>query len=240
MPDVQEHRWAALEAEWLDVLESEATAVAKRLVDAPGGIAGWTTALDRMCAEQDALLRGGQWVGGPDDVLSILGRSRHETYHSALLAWLLDPQARHGFGAGFLAGVLRHCVPEAVFLDLERARSDVEVTRGDTRADIVVFGPQFTLVIENKVNAGEQHRQCDRLHARFQEEVGALFLFLSPTGRAPETATGAAAEAFQSMRYAEIATLLGGALRLPEGKDSTRRGRETASNYLATLEKEFR
>lgn len=240
MLDVQEPRWAALEAEWRDVLASEATAIAARLADGPGTIVAWTAELAGMRAEQDELLRAGHWIGGPDDVLSILGRSRHETYHSALLAWLLDPQARHGFGAAFLEGVLRHCAPEATFPDLQRARSDVEVTRGDTRADIVVFGSQFTLIIENKVNAGEQARQCDRLHARFQEEPGALFLFLSPTGRAPETATGAAAEAFKSIRYAEIAVLLGKALNHPEGKGSTRHGRETASNYLATVEKEFR
>ena len=167
-------------------------------------------------------------------MLSILGRSRREAYHSALLAWLLNPQARHGLGPAFLNGIIRHCAPEISFSDLHRARCELEVHRVDTRADIVVFAPQFTLVIENKVDAGEQPCQCDRLYEHFGRDPGAVFLFLSPSGRAPQTASGSAKEAFKPVRYADIARLLEQALTRSAGEGATPRGREVALNYLTS------
>ncbi|XXX92523.1 PD-(D/E)XK nuclease family protein [Sorangium sp. So ce204] len=111
--------------------------------------------------------------------------------------------------------------------------------KGNARADVVVAGPGLCLVIENKVDAGEQPRQCDRLFESFGREPGALFVFLSPSGRAPETATGSAREAFQKVSYADIASMLRSSWARAPGKGATARGREVVSNYLATLEREF-
>ncbi|WP_437675740.1 PD-(D/E)XK nuclease family protein [Sorangium sp. So ce131] len=228
----EESQIAALAAEWRAILALEqANRTAK--------VAAWEARVAELRAEHDALLRDGAWVGGPDDTLSILGINRKELYHSALLAWLLDPQSRHGLGSRFLEAVLRRCTSDLPTSDLHRARPALEVAQGNARADIVVTGPGLCLVIENKVDAGEQPRQCDRLFESFGREPGALFVFLSPSGRAPETATDSAQGAFHPMSYADIASMLRDALAHAPWKGATVHGREVASNYLATLEKEF-
>ncbi|WP_437605061.1 PD-(D/E)XK nuclease family protein [Sorangium sp. So ce834] len=232
-PEADEPRLAGLAAEWRAI-------VAREQENRVAQVAAWDAKLAELRAEQDALLRRGHWVGGPDDLLSILGQSRQERYHSALLAWLLDPQGRHGFGAGFLEALLRRCTAEPPTAELNRARPALEVSLGDACADVVVAGPGLCLVIENKVDAREQPLRCDRLYDSFCREPGALFVFLSPSGRAPVTATGAAREAFTPMSYAELAGMLRDALASAPGKGTTAHGREAASNYLATLEREFR
>lgn len=232
-PEADEPRLAGLAAEWRAI-------VAREQEDRVAQVAAWDAKLAELRAEQEALLSGGHWVGGPDDLLSILGQSRQERYHSALLAWLLDPQGRHGFGAGFLEALLRRCTAEPPRAELNRARPALDVSLGNTRADVVVAGPGLCLVIENKIDAREQPKQCDRLYESFCCEPGALFILLSPSGRAPVTATGGAREAFTPISYADIAALLRDALASAPGKGATARGREAASNYLATLEREFR
>jgi hypothetical protein len=198
----------------------------------------WTTEIEELAAEHDQLIRDGRWVSGPEDLLSIIGRPRREAYHSAVLAWLLDPQGRHGLGASLLRALLNACGGD-IGGDLRTTLCKQEVQRDDTRADVVVSGPGFTLLIENKVDAGEQDRQCDRLFQQFARDPGAQFLFLTPTGRKPTTATGAAADAFRSMSYAELTRLVRGAFTLAATTGATAHGREVVSNYLATLEKEF-
>ncbi|WP_438014175.1 PD-(D/E)XK nuclease family protein [Sorangium sp. So ce315] len=232
-PEADEPRLAGLAAEWRAI-------VAREQENRVAQVAAWDAKLAELRAEQEALLRGGHWVGGPDDLLSILGQSRQERYHSTLLAWLLDPQGRHGFGAGFLEALLRRCTADPPSAALNRARPALEVSLGDARADVVVAGPGLCLVLENKIDAREQPQQCDRLYESFCHEPGALFVFLSPSGRAPVTATGGAREAFTPMSYADIAAMLRDALASAPGKGATARGREAASNYLATLEREFR
>jgi hypothetical protein len=91
----------------------------------------------------------------------------------------------------------------------------------------------LTLVVENKVDAVEGWRQCDTLFERFS---GARFVFLTPTGRAPQTATGAAAPAFSVVRYCDLRTILERAL-LDSVSDGP--GRRVTEDYLRTLKKEF-
>ncbi|WP_437289857.1 PD-(D/E)XK nuclease family protein [Sorangium sp. So ce406] len=231
-PEADEPRIADLATEWRAIVAREQETRVTQ-------VAAWETQLAEIRAEQEALLRDGHWVGGPDDLLSILGQSRQDLYHSALLAWLLDPQGRHGFGSGFLEALLRRCTSDPPTAELNRARPALEVSKGTVRADIVVAGPGLYLVIENKVDAREQPQQCDQLYESFGPEPGALFVFLSPSGRAPVTATGDAREAFKTMSYADIAVMLRDALACAPGKGATAHGREVASNYLATLEREF-
>ncbi|WP_437331655.1 PD-(D/E)XK nuclease family protein [Sorangium sp. So ce394] len=232
-PEADEPQLAGLAAEWRAI-------VARERENRVAQVAAWEARLAELRAEQEELVRGGRWAGGPDDLLSILGQSRQERYHSALLAWLLDPQGRHGLGAGFLEALLRRCAADPPRAALNRARPALDVSKGDARADVVVAGPGLFLVIENKVDAREQPLRCDRLYESFCREPGALFVFLSPSGRAPVTATGPAREAFTPMSYADIAAMLRDAIASAPGKGATAHGREAASNYLATLEREFR
>jgi hypothetical protein len=203
------------------------------------GSATWEVELSSMAAEQDLMVRDGRWVSGPEDMLSIIGRSRREIYHSAILAWLLDPLARHGLGISLLQSLLAECGRNVGSDELRTVRCELEVQEDKTRADIVVSGPGFTLVVENKVDAGEQDRQCDRLFERFGGDPGTLFVFLTPTGCTPNTATEAAMDAFKPMSYPRMARLIREALERGLRTDATSHGREVVSNYLSTLAKEF-
>ena len=60
--------------------------------------------------------------------------------------------------------------------------------RNDREADLVVWGENFTVVIENKVDASEQPTQCDDLYKNFKNEKRASFRVPDP-GRS-EAANG--------------------------------------------------
>jgi len=231
MSATYESEAATLEAEWQAIL-------ARVHRDRDDSAQIWATEIAEFATEHDRLIREGRWVSGPEDFLSIIGRSRREAYHSAILAWLLNPQGRHGLGASLLRAVLRACGGD-VEGDLRDTLCKQEVQRDGTRADVVVSGPGFTLVIENKVDAGEQPRQCDRIFEQFGQDPGARFLFLTPSGRKPASATGAAAYAFYSMSYPTLTRMIRNAHAMAEASGATTHGREVVSNYVSTLNKEF-
>src|SRR6266540_3645693 len=110
--DVQ---WTVLEAEWHDIVAREHAAAATQ-------IPAWEEDIEQLVAEQTALMNDGRWVGGPDDLLSIIGCSRRETYHSAILAWLLNPYGRHGLGTVLLAKLLQRLDADTELGDLTGAR----------------------------------------------------------------------------------------------------------------------
>ena len=95
-----------------------------------------------------------------------------------------------------------------------------------------------TIVIENKVDANESPRQCDILFERFEEDPGARFIFLTPSGRRPDTATGDAAEAFAAISYARLRDALAEALSARVVGSTS--ARHIAEDYLRTLRREFR
>lgn len=196
----------------------------------------WEEEIARLSAEQDKLIMQGRWVVGTDDILSIIGRSRREAYHSAMIAWLLNPLGKHGFGTALLERLLKHCGIEGITL-LRQARVELEIQREGTRADILAFGPSFTLVLENKVDAGEQERQCERLYEYFGIEPGAVFLFLTPDGRKPHTAVGASAEAWRTLSYPELARMIE---EVVAGLKTPAVACSAVQNYLLTLWREFK
>ena len=103
-------------------------------------------------------------------------------------------------------------------------------------ADIVVRGDDFTLVIENKVDADESPEQCEDLYLNFRDEPGALFLFLTPDGRAPTTAsTQRARTAFKAISWPQVRTLIEQirACSDPDSKSTV------LDNYLLTLNRVF-
>ena len=225
-PDAQ---IAPLLAEWAEIAARAARVTA-----------AWQPALERMAAEEAGLRSAGRWVHGRDDFLGVLGLERDEVRHSRMVAWLFDPCAPHGLGDRVLAGVLRAAfgddLPESVYAALGAARPTCEVARDDCRIDVLVRSGALTLVVENKVDADEGDGQCDAYFALFQQEPGARFLFLTPTGRAPRSATGDAREAFRSISYATLRTVLRDALA---AADPPGAGASVARDYLRTLQREF-
>lgn len=194
-----------------------------------------------MDSEAKGLKRDGLWFTGPRDFLSVLGRSRWETYHSAVISWLLTPMAPHGFGTRVLVGLLEHAFPGEHFDPerLEVATGECEVRRSRSIADIVVTAPGLTLVIETKVDADEQSQQCYRQYLDYVDEEGARFVFLTPTGRPPVTATGDASVAFSRVSFRSLRDILRSALAETSSKWPSAAGRPAAETYLQTLEVEF-
>ena len=217
-PERDSRRLAAMRTEWHTVAT----------------ITAWETRIYGMVQDQRELRHAGRWVGGPRDWLGVIGRGRHEVTHSAIVAWLLDPGMRHGLGARFLERTLGHCFKDGAFGDLTTARAETEVTRGQGRADIVVWADEFTLVIENKVDALEGDDQCEYYFRAFADEVNPHFIFLTPDGRAPTSVSEEAAEAYESLSYLDIAEFLEASLAA-RATDRQAEARSVAIDYLETL-----
>ncbi len=200
----------------------------------------WRGAMAAMRDEQDRLVSGGLWITGPTDFLGIVGLARHENTHSRMLKWLLTPTARHGLGCGLVERMVEHCRGAPVTRPLAVRRVSFSVWRNDREADLVVWGQDFTLVIENKVDAAEQPRQCDDLYENFGNENGALFLFLTPDGRRPSTATTCGARhAFRTVSWPDLRTMLEEAMSQTQPATETTEAVNVVGNYLQTLEEQF-
>jgi PD-(D/E)XK nuclease superfamily protein len=194
--------------------------------------------------EARRLVDAGQWTSGPSDLLSILGRQRDELVHSRMLAWLLVPTNRHGLGRRFLTAFLDGLWPDESLLQSGSVTVDTEVTQTGlddvgairaARADIVLRGEGLTVVIENKLDAGEGLEQCERLYWAWAAEAGETrWVFLSATGRAPVTATtDVARAAWRTLSYAQVREILATAIDAASGDASI--GRSTVVQYLASL-----
>jgi hypothetical protein len=150
-------------------------------------------------AEQQRLIAGGAWLGGPYTVLEILGLAADELSVSRLLAWLLRPDGRHGLHDMPLRHVLALAGAPAtgeldpVRIQLEEPRETVDPDPLDplvTRADVVVYTRHATLVVESKVYAPEQRHQLDRLKRTWHDSVAPAFLFVTRTPTVQLTSAG--------------------------------------------------
>ena len=221
-------------AEWSDLIFREG---ARQDAEQKALVARWSSRLPGLRTRYEDLIEAGLWLRGPADFFGIVGLSRSEVHHSAMIAWLLDPTGRHGLGVSFLSAVVESLFVPDSGRGLRVQKVACEVARGDTRADIIVWADGMTLVIENKVDAEEGFRQCDRLYDKFASEPGPLFLFLSPTGRRPETATGDAAESFRALSYRTLIKLIEDSI--PQASQQKSDGLNLVENYLSTLKEQF-
>ncbi len=216
--------FARLEGQWKEVVAAEVRA--------------WESTFKDLVEHRNSLVRARKWVSGPTDFLTILGRQRRELDHCAVLAWLMDPKAPHGLGTDFLGGFLHKALGEGFAADdLARAETNREVSRMHSRADIVIDCPNMTVVIEAKVDAEEGSGQCDRLYKDWRGDC--QFVFLTPRGDRPQTATGAASAAFNTMRMSDVPSLLEEALRESAVVSPDSPGRAAVQTYLQTLRREF-
>lgn len=218
-------------------MEREWTAIGRR--DLARLMAAWQARMAATAVEYEGLVTKGLWVSGPADFLGIIQRQRDELAHSRLLAWLLTPTARHGLGSALLSRLLEHCRESPTLAPPLVRAVTCEYTRNTRRADIIVWGDDFTLVIENKVDADEQPAQCDDLYANFKNEPGSIFVFLTPHGRAPTTAMAPEARrAFVAIAWFEVREMIEDAMA-----GSTPRNPRSAltivQNYVATLREQF-
>ena len=207
----------------------------------------WQEALDGMQATMIELQLAGRWVRGGRDLLTIVGLNRWELAHSAALAWLLDPYGSHSLGTRFLA-VLADRVG-AVIATTERIDVRVEESRttsaGETtRADVVVAGETWTLVIEVKVDAGEGTRQAARLFECWSPDPQPTFVFLTRTGHPPTTTDADCHDAWVPVSWRWVTRQLDTLIRTSSatGTATGTTGATTATaltEYLHTLKGTF-
>ncbi len=90
-------------------------------------------------------------------------------------------------------------------------------------------------MIENKLDAGEQPDQCERLYWSWAAEPGdTRWVFLTPTGRPPITARSEPARsAWRTMSYRDLRLIVESIVET--SATSTSVGRATALQYLAAL-----
>lgn len=229
MRELNEQALQCVSAEWNRLVVDETS---RRIVF-------WEQAIGFIEEEYNLLRKQGKWLSGRPDLLGVIGASRKELVHSALIAWLLDPAGSHGFGAAFLDRVLARCFPGESFGQSHAAVPQCEVECDAGRADIVVWGgKEFTLLIENKVYSPERPSQCDDYFEAFGNSPGPHFVFLTPDGHPPATATGAAKDAFHCLAYRNIRTDLASVLADTASSPAVG-GRRAAEQYLLTLTTEF-
>lgn len=194
----------------------------------------WRESMAQMIERQDELAAEGKWVSGPADMLGIAQVARNEMVHTRMLAWLLDPRGKHRLGDAVLRRVVGHATAQGEAPNPPLVVRSVHVSHwlNHTEADIVVFGWDFTLVIEVKVDAGEQEEQCDRLYKNYGSEPGPLFLFLTPGGWPPHTATGAAQSAFKTVSWTQVRKMIECAL---ESRDAGHPGAAVPALSGATV-----
>jgi hypothetical protein len=218
---------ATMEREWRRMV----SAAARR------ELAEWHARVTAMASQAATLREAGRWIGGPVDLLSVVGLRSYELIHSAAVAWLLEPTRKHGLGTAFLERVLEHCFPGEAFAGLGSARCEREVERVQGRVDIVVWGEEWALIIENKVYSPEGDGQCDYYYELFCDQPGARFVFLTPTGSAPSSSPLSAHE-WRPLGYRDVRRLLRESLSA-DGVNADASGRGAAEQYLQTLEAMF-
>jgi hypothetical protein len=137
----------------------------------------------------------------------ILGISRRETLVSSFLAWMLNPQANHSFGAEFLknflvqalqtdAGQQNDLMPiNVMVMDLSEAIVDTEEWLGSRRCDILIHDSSqgFLCIIENKIGAKESQKQTQDYYknsfSRFpiDQYPHRMYIYLTPEGDPPQS-----------------------------------------------------
>ena len=149
------------------------------------------------------------------NLFSALGVTRKEVIQSRFLSYLLDPNEHHCQGAIFLNAFLTIIgLPEVNTVQIKHVRVVTEHSAGEAlgRMDIVLFcQPDWLIVIENKVDAGEGDQQLDRYAKWLSKQKGysdnsKRLVFLTPTGH--ESVTAKAVEYLQ-LSYLEIAEAFG-------------------------------
>jgi hypothetical protein len=204
-----------------------------------------------IAGEAQGIVDAGRWVSGPEDLLTIIGRQRAELFHSRVLGWLMTPTGKHGMGSAFLLRLVRELWPDEevgtggpIVIELEKSRSGVSTVSGETheaRADVVVSLERIVIVVENKLDAGEQPAQCERLYWAWRDSaVDSRWVYLTITGRRPTTAySDEALSAWRTLSYAQVAVALDAALADTD-RGELHPGRAAALQYLTTLQAQAR
>lgn len=148
------------------------------------------------------------------NVFKALGVTRKEVIQSRFLAYLLSPKEYHYQGAKFLNAFLALINFEPIPAEKSgRIRVSTEHPAGKDsagedlgRMDIVIdYRPEWLIVIENKIDAGEGDQQLPRYQKWLEKQDKVRqkpLIFLTPTGH---EAVSAERESYKTLSYLAIA-----------------------------------
>lgn len=190
--------------------------------------AAWEARIRTMRARRDELVAAGLWRGGPRTLLAATGAAYQEQTLTAGLAWLLRPDGHHGLGFAVLDRLVRELGITRAATVRGGVRVETEDQRAETKADLVVYGDDWTIVVEAKTFAAEQPEQLDRLHRRWRHDPAPRFVFLTRGARRPRTARESAG-LWRPLTWREVAVIVREAEAVAGGSPGVR-------DYLATLE----
>lgn len=198
-------------------------------------ISQWLIDLAELSRIEGELRAQGRWASGPSDLMGVLQVAFDEVKHCRVLAWLLDPNGAHQLGDRFLRQFIGDLSRRGVLAvqddkSLGRVTVGVEEAKGTTRADIVVRSPEWMILIEAKILAGEQPTQGARLESLWAEGEPVL-VFLTKTGRRMKTGSGR----WIGYTWRDVKNCLRGCLEREQATDLS-----TAREYLKTLEAYFK
>lgn len=143
----------------------------------------------------------------------IIGIKRKEVASCSVLAWLLDPEGNHGMGNTILNLLLKRLNKKQYrfpydyghycYISTERNIG----SENKNRVDIVIDTESYYLIIEAKIDAGEQESQlsryCKEANSRVDNKPWGL-VFLTPNGQAGNT-TGEWKDNIYPISWSELA-----------------------------------
>jgi len=185
-----------LAADWTLGQQTREAATATDLAD-------FCQRVQSLCAEVDSgiLWRKTNW-----NLFDVLGRSRKEDAHSYVIAWLMNPANPHGLQDAFLKAFFKKAFPTAAPTGTLECRVAVKKRIASGEVDIEVKGPRWWLVVENKIDCGEDRGQTEKYAAyyeRFAKLRERFFpVFLSREGKRPESRD------FAPMSYRDLRKVL--------------------------------
>ncbi|WP_025167744.1 PDDEXK-like family protein [Pseudomonas taeanensis] len=156
------------------------------------------------------------------DLFKVMGVRSKELVHSNILANLLNKNEPHGLQDAFINALLGSLTDLEVFgpalLQENLAAAfgaDSRISRELESIDLVVEFPAARLVIaiENKIWAGEQPQQIERYQETLLNRYPSYhhgLVFLTPSGRPPETINFESQVPVYCMSYGQISSLLRG------------------------------
>lgn len=163
----------------------------------------------------------------------VAGLERKELPNASALTWLLDPSGSHGLGSKPLKALLSlliDCGADTFPLDYQAwcgiAKEILPTGNQQNRVDIEIDADTFYLLIEVKINAGEQQDQLQRYQHEAISRAGKrpwAILFLTPQGRPPSSGDCDLTQHLLSLSWHRLASHLACALRadLRAGIEST-------------------
>lgn len=136
--------------------------------------------VNHICEKYDEIAR----ISGENfNIFQTLGLQSDELSHSKIIAELLNPKGSHGRGDEFLELFLK--IIEKDIQKFKNAYVKTEQSTNDGRVDILITaGSQATVVIENKIYAGDQPAQLARYRKAYPD---ATIIYLTLDGREPSS-----------------------------------------------------